>query len=189
MTPGLPHSHLRPRPDRPEDPRQPQRRHLPRQPRHRRALRHRHQPARGRTLPRPAQPARPLRTRQPQRGRRQRDRTLRLPTRHARSRKTPVGGPSSTPADTAFPIAQSEGLAKTPPPSATPAVPAGQAHAQVTVPLVYKSDAPPPPPPPNMAPETPPATTAAAPSQPPAKKQTGFFHGIGHFFSKLFGGK
>ncbi len=101
----------------------------------------------------------------------------------------PVGGPSSTPADTAFPLAQSEGLAKTPPPSATPAVPAGEAHAQVTVPLVYKSDAPPPAPPPNMAPETPPATTAAAPSQPPAKKQTGFFHGIGHFFARLFGGK
>jgi hypothetical protein len=101
----------------------------------------------------------------------------------------PVGGPSSTPADTAFPLAQSEGLAPAPPPATTPAVPAGQAHAEVTVPLVYKSDAPPPAPPPDMAPETKPATTAAAPTQPPAKKQTGFFHGIGHFFSKLFGGK
>jgi hypothetical protein len=99
----------------------------------------------------------------------------------------PVGGPSSTPADTAFPIAQSEGLAKTPPPT-TPAVPAGQTHAQVTVPLVYQGDAPPPAPPPNMAPETAPATTAAAPTPPPKKKQTGFFHSIGHFFSKLFGG-
>ncbi len=39
----------------------------------------------------------------------------------------PVGGPSSTPADTAFPIAQSEGLAKAPPPPTTPAVPAGEA--------------------------------------------------------------
>lgn len=102
----------------------------------------------------------------------------------------PVGGPSSTPADTTFPIAQSEGLAPAPPPPTTPAVPAGQPHAQVTVPLVYKSDAPPPTPPANMAPETPPAT-AAAPSapQPPPKKQGGFFHSIGHFFSKLFGGK
>jgi hypothetical protein len=99
----------------------------------------------------------------------------------------PVGGPSSTPADTAFPIAQSEGLAKSPPPT-TPAVPAGQIHAQVTVPLVYQGDAPPPAPPPNMAPETPPATTAAAPTPAPKKKQTGFFHSIGHFFSKLFGG-
>jgi hypothetical protein len=102
----------------------------------------------------------------------------------------PVGGPSSTPADTAFPIAQSEGLAPAPPPPTTPAVPAGQPHAQVTVPLVYKSDAPPPQPPPDMAPETKPAaTTAAAPApQPPPKKKGGFFQGIGHFFSKLFGG-
>ena len=38
----------------------------------------------------------------------------------------PVGGPSSTPADTAFPLAQSEGLAAPPPPPTTPAVPAGQ---------------------------------------------------------------
>jgi hypothetical protein len=100
----------------------------------------------------------------------------------------PVGGPSSTPADTAFPIAQSEGLAATPPPATTPAVPPGQAHAQVTVPLVYKSDAPPPSPAPDMSPATTRATTAAAPTTPPAKKQTGFFHSIGHFFSKLFGG-
>ncbi len=101
----------------------------------------------------------------------------------------PVGGPSSTPADTAFPLAQSEGLAPAPPPATTPAVPAGQAHAQVTVPLVYKSDAPPPTPPANMTPEAAPATAAAPVTKPPAKKQGGFFHGIGHFFSKLFGGK
>jgi hypothetical protein len=101
----------------------------------------------------------------------------------------PVGGPSSTPADTAFPLAQSEGLAAPPSPPTTPAVPAGQPHAQVTVPLVYKSDAPPPTPPANMTPEAPPTTTAAAPvTKPPAKKQGGFFHGIGHFFAKLFGG-
>ena len=102
----------------------------------------------------------------------------------------PVGGPSSTPADTAFPLAQSEGLAPAPTPATTPAVPAGQAHVQVTVPLVYKSDAPPPTPPANMTPEAVPTTTAAAPvTKPPAKKQGGFFHGIGHFFAKLFGGK
>jgi hypothetical protein len=90
--------------------------------------------------------------------------------------------------DNAFPLAQSEGLALPPPAPTTPVVPAGQAHAQVTVPLVYKGDAPPPPPS-DMTPETPPATATAAPTQPSAKKQTGFFHGIGHFFSKLFGGK
>jgi hypothetical protein len=99
-----------------------------------------------------------------------------------------VDGSSST-ADNPFPIAQSEGLAAAPPPPTTPAVPAGQPHVQVTVPLVYKSDAPPPQPPPDMAPDTKPATTTAAPApQPPPKKQGGFFHSIGHFFSKLFGG-
>ncbi|HZD48802.1 MAG TPA: nuclease [Silvibacterium sp.] len=102
----------------------------------------------------------------------------------------PVGGPSSTPTDTAFPLAQSEGLAPAPPPPTTPAVPAGETHAQVTVPLVYNSDAPPPPPDavpkPNPAPE---AAAAATPSQPLAKKSGGFFQSIGRFFSRIFGGK
>ena len=66
------------------------------------------------------------------------------------------GGPSSTPADTAFPIAESEGLAAPPPPPTAPAVPAGQTHAQVTVPLTYNG-------------EKPAAVPAAAPaSSPPA---------------------
>jgi len=100
----------------------------------------------------------------------------------------PVGGPSSTPADTAFPLAQSEGLAPAPPPPTTPAVPAGQTHAQVTVPLIYNSDAAPPPPDAGTKP-APAAPAAAAPPQPPAKKPSGFFHGLGHFFSRIFGGK
>jgi len=103
----------------------------------------------------------------------------------------PVGGPSSTPADTAFPLAQSEGLAPAPPTPtapAVPAVPAGQTHAQVTVPLVYQADAPPPAPPPGMAPETQPTAAPNPTNQPAAKKQSGFFHGIGRFFSRIFGG-
>src|SRR5271168_2040868 len=44
----------------------------------------------------------------------------------------PVGGPSSTASDTAFPIAESEGLAAPPPPSAAPVVPPGETHAEVT---------------------------------------------------------
>ena len=52
-----------------------------------------------------------------------------------------VGGPSSTPADTAFPLAQSEGLAPTPK-VADPSQPA-QVHARVNVPLVYNGEAPP----------------------------------------------
>jgi hypothetical protein len=139
----------------------------------------------------------------------------------------PVGGPSSTPADTAFPIAESEGLAAPPKPSSVPAVPPGETHAQVTAPLTYNGENPPavpaasagsepgpeaapsvptkaPPaaaaqPPPSVppAPEASAATQspqiptssqpeiASAPANPkPASK--GFFHRIGHFFSRIF---
>jgi hypothetical protein len=100
----------------------------------------------------------------------------------------PVGGPSSTPADTAFPLAQSEGLAPAPAAPTTPAVPPGQTHAQVTVPLIYNSDATTPPPAPEDAAKSAPPV-AAAPTQPPAKKPGGFFHSIGHFFAKIFGAR
>jgi hypothetical protein len=60
-----------------------------------------------------------------------------------------VGGPSSTPADTTFPIAESEGLAPPPTQKPVPVVPSGQPHVQVSVPLTYSG-------------ETPPATTGAA---------------------------
>jgi hypothetical protein len=101
----------------------------------------------------------------------------------------PAGGPSSTPADTAFPVAVSEGLAPPPAPASKPVVPAGEAHAEVTVPLIYNGENPPTP----TSPQT--AETAAAPasgmapavvtspSQPAPK---GFFHRIGHFLSHLF---
>jgi hypothetical protein len=107
----------------------------------------------------------------------------------------PVGGPSSTPADTDFPIAESEGLAAPPAPRSTPVVPPGETHAQVTVPLAYNGENPAP------APAAPPAPAAVAPAasgtnaaQPevasapaaPPDKQGGFFHRIGHFFSKIF---
>ena len=108
---------------------------------------------------------------------------------HSAASGRPVGGPSSTVADTAFPLAQSEGLAPAPPPPTTPAVPPGQAHAQVTVPLVYNSDAPPPPlPPADVAPQPVPPATAIAPPSPPAQKPKGFLQSIGHFFARLFGG-
>jgi hypothetical protein len=99
----------------------------------------------------------------------------------------PVGGPSSTPADTAFPLAQSEGLAPAPSPPTTPVVPAGQAHAQVTVPLVYNGDSSPPPPPAEAAPSAP-VAAAPAPAPTVVKKPEGAFHRLGHFFSHLFGG-
>jgi hypothetical protein len=74
----------------------------------------------------------------------------------------PVGGPSSTPADTAFPIAESEGLSAPPKPSPVPVVPPGQPHAQVNVPLTYNGETPPPPTPPSADTATAPATTTAA---------------------------
>jgi hypothetical protein len=107
----------------------------------------------------------------------------------------PVGGPSSTPADTAFPIAQSEGLAAPPAPSAKPVVPPGETHAQVTVPLTYNGENPAPaaaaPPAPAATPSaaSPSAAqpeVAAAPTTPP-DKQGGLFHRIGHLFSRIFG--
>jgi hypothetical protein len=110
----------------------------------------------------------------------------------------PAGGPSSTPADTAFPIAESEGLAPPPAPGDVPAVPPGQTHAQVTVPLTYNGENPPASAParPPPAPVPPPApAVAAAPTAPsatpparPAPNQGGLFHRIGHFFSRIFGG-
>jgi hypothetical protein len=105
---------------------------------------------------------------------------------------TPVGGPSSTPADTAFPLAESEGLKPPPPPPAEPVVPAGVAHAQVEAPIAYNSTVTPNPsapgaaePAPAPAVANPSAVTAAPPT--PQKKQGGFFHAIGRFFGHIFG--
>jgi hypothetical protein len=112
----------------------------------------------------------------------------------------PVGGPSSTPADTAFPLAESEGLAPPPAPSSKPVVPPGETHAQVTVPLTYNGENPAPSPAPAApapgasAAQAGPSASAPSPAQPevapaPAKppdKQTGIFHRIGRFFSKIF---
>jgi hypothetical protein len=83
-----------------------------------------------------------------------------------------AGGPSSTPADTAFPTAVSEGLAPPPP---TPAAPPGQVHAQVTATL--SNDTPP---------GTPPGAAASPQTAAPAPPPTGFFHKVGHFFARIF---
>jgi hypothetical protein len=105
----------------------------------------------------------------------------------------PVGGPSSTPADTAFPLAESEGLKPVSGPPSEPVVPAGVAHAQVEAPIAYNSSATPNPAAPGAAgpePASAPQAAAAAPAEtaaPPPKKQGGLFHSIGHFFAKIFG--
>ncbi len=88
---------------------------------------------------------------------------------------TKSGGPSSTPADTAFPTAVSEGLAPLPGSASSPAVPSGRVHAQVGA--TFSSSAPPGPPPPEAAGAKP----VAAP------ESHGFFHALKRFFAKLFG--
>lgn len=120
---------------------------------------------------------------------------------------TVVGGPSSTPADTAFPLAVSQGLAS---PPAKPDTTPGDVHASVTVPLTYNGatgkagdasdlaaagaagvEPAAPAPAPAAAPIPPPAPSATATAQAPVKKpQTGgggFFHSIGRFFAHIFG--
>jgi hypothetical protein len=99
----------------------------------------------------------------------------------------PVLPPTSL-AENTFPVAQSEGLAAAPPPSTTPVVPPGQSHAEVTVPLVYNGENPalPPDPAPAMPGATAPSPPAAPPTQ-PAPAKHGFFHSVGHFFSRIFG--
>jgi hypothetical protein len=141
-----------------------------------------------------------------------------LDTNPAQSAATiSVGGPSSTPADVAFPLAESEGLKPPPTAPTQPVVPPGTQHAQVDVPITYDAKATPnpaapeaagPPPASELAaaepsppaavstPSQPPATQslqAAAPAAKPVKQKTdgggGFFHSIGRFFSRLFGGR
>jgi hypothetical protein len=124
----------------------------------------------------------------------------------------PAGGPSSTPADTAFPLAVSEGLAPPPVPASKPVVPTGEAHAEVTVPLMYNGEDPQatlssptgtkiaaqntvPPAPPPLDRTVPEATSAngaspagdASGSSGSHAAAQGFFHRIGHFFSRIFG--
>jgi hypothetical protein len=141
-----------------------------------------------------------------------------LETKPAESAATiPLGGPSSTPADTTFPLAVSEGLKPPPAPPTQPAVPPGTPHVQVDVPITYDAKttpnpaqpgaAGPPPPEADATDATPPAAASVqppppqpAPVQAPAPAQTaakpktengggGFFHSIGRFFSRLFGGR
>ena len=118
-------------------------------------------------------------------------------------------GPSSTPADTAFPLAESEGLAAPPALPTKPVVPAGEIHNQVTTTLAYSGPKQTVPtgtpsgmatpesaatvataPAPGFGPSvnTGPVEIAEAPPVPqPKPKKRGFFHALGHFFAKIFG--
>jgi hypothetical protein len=61
-------------------------------------------------------------------------------TLRSSSQPTPPPPANTTAAQNPFPLAQSEGLQSPPPPSSTPEVPPGEAHAQVTAPLVYNGE-------------------------------------------------
>jgi hypothetical protein len=117
----------------------------------------------------------------------------------------PVGGPSSTPADTAFPLAESEGLVPPPKlPSISKNVPL-QTQSQVTTTLSYIAprEAVPTGAPDGRATPESAATAATAPApgfgpnvntgsegvaEAPAKSQKrGFFGKIGHFLARVFG--
>jgi hypothetical protein len=103
--------------------------------------------------------------------------------------KEPCGCPAPPPGPPGneFPLAQSEGLAPTPPPKSAPQQPGGLSP-QATAPLVYMGT--------DHAAETVPlpqqpaaATTvpAAQAVSPAKKKKPGAFSKIGHFFRRLFG--
>lgn len=122
--------------------------------------------------------------------------------------KQPVGGPSSTPADTAFPLAESEGLAAPPTTLAPPAVAPGVVQSQVTTTLAYTAPTRTVPtgtpngmatpesaatvatlPAPGFGPtvSSGPVTTAQAPAAPKPRRKPGIFRKIGRFFAKVFG--
>ncbi|MGB8478918.1 MAG: hypothetical protein WCE63_08760 [Acidobacteriaceae bacterium] len=119
-------------------------------------------------------------------------------------------GPSSTPADTAFPLAESEGLAPPPAAATKPVVAPGEIHSEVTTTLSYTAPQQTVPtgtpsgmatpesaatiataPVPGFGPSvnTGPVAVAEAPSvqQPKPQHKPGFFHKIGRFFAKIFG--
>jgi hypothetical protein len=103
--------------------------------------------------------------------------------------KEPCGCPPAEKGGNEFPLAQSEGLAPTLHPAPVTEGPRGQA-AQTTDALAYNAaDHQPKPveaaPPATLqAPSAP--VSAPAPRPAPPKKH-GFFHGVGHFFKRVFG--
>jgi hypothetical protein len=107
--------------------------------------------------------------------------------------KEPCGCPPAEKGSNEFPLAQSEGLAPTLHPALVPSGPIGQA-AQTTDALAYNAADHQPKPaeatPPAAAqtPTAPAVDSANPPATPPApQKKHGFFHGVGHFFKRVFG--
>jgi hypothetical protein len=126
----------------------------------------------------------------------------------AAARSAPAPEKAVAEAANPFPLAQSEGLAAAPAAPVKPVVPVGQVHAEVQAPITYDAAVTPNPAVPEAAGKEPsssvsksadpaPVSTepravnaeiaAVQPVQMPQKKHGGFFHSIGHFFSKMFG--
>jgi hypothetical protein len=61
-------------------------------------------------------------------------------TLRSSSSPTPPPPADSAAAQNPFPLAQSEGLQSPAPPTTTPVVPTGEAHAQITAPLIYNGE-------------------------------------------------
>jgi hypothetical protein len=89
-----------------------------------------------------------------------------------------------------FPLAESEGLQPPPAPANEQEAPAGQTQMQVTAPVAYDANHPelPPPPADTSAARAPASTAMTAQASAPPPPHTGFFHHIGHFFKRMFGG-
>jgi hypothetical protein len=127
------------------------------------------------------------------------------------AKSSKIGGPSSTPADTAFPLAESEGLVPPPSTPVLPPVPPGVVQSQVTSTLAYAApkQAVPTGLPNGMATPESAAITAApealthenngatggadiagalagTPQTKPVRPHRGIFRKIGHFFAVLF---
>jgi hypothetical protein len=104
---------------------------------------------------------------------------------------TGTGGAGAPQKGAPFPLAESEGLAPVPQPTAQAALPPGTVQTQITVPLTYNGAAPPPVVAAPVAPAAAVSSTAAAPTvaaQPArAAPSKGVFHRMGRFFSHLFG--
>lgn len=102
--------------------------------------------------------------------------------------KEPCGCPPPQPKTPSneFPLAQSEGLAPTPPPTLAPVE--GSSAAQTVPPLVYSSaEHAPVAGAPAQQSVTPTAASAPVPANPPAAKKPGVLKRLGRFFKRIFG--
>jgi len=101
-------------------------------------------------------------------------------TLRSETQPTPPPPPNenTTAAENPFPLTESAGIKPPPEPATTPVVPAGEAHTQVTVPLVYNGEAPPNADSSSSPPSAPEKPDSAAPPAPNAACQDPLFPGV-----------